>query len=105
MAGGTIGGIGGRNEVAEQARRLAVTERREKLWKVQTEEPQDASEREIAEHERQERDLLRIDAESNEASAPQGQTCRRCGALIITGQHVRLRADGGWAHEECPPMG
>lgn len=101
MAGGIVGGLGGGgNEVSEEARRLAVTERRQKLFTP--EQPQDFSEREIAEHERQERDLLRIDAESNEASAPAGQICPLCGAPIITGQHTRLRANGGWVHENCP---
>jgi hypothetical protein len=39
--------------------------------------------------------------EDNEAHAP-GETCARCGRLILPGDEVRRRADGRWAHELCP---
>jgi hypothetical protein len=40
--------------------------------------------------------------DDNEAHAP-GQVCALCGAVITSGQDVRRRADGRWAHEVCPP--
>jgi len=66
--------------------------------------PQDreeAPEREITEHGREDRELERLDAEANEARAP-GQVCELCGAVITAGQDVRLRPDGRWVHELCP---
>ena len=63
---------------------------------------EDAPEREIAEHDREDRELAYLDPEDNEARAP-GQVCARCGAVITAGQDVRLRADGRWVHEVCPP--
>jgi hypothetical protein len=63
---------------------------------------EDAPDREIAEHDREDREPAYLDAEDNEARAP-GQVCARCGAVITAGQDVRLRADGRWVHEVCPP--
>lgn len=62
---------------------------------------EDAPEREIAEHDREDRELSYLDPEDNEAHAP-GQVCARCGAVITATQDVRLRADGRWVHEVCP---
>jgi hypothetical protein len=66
------------------------------------EDREEAPEREIAEHEREERELFYVDAESNEAHAPAGQICERCGQAIGADQDARLRASGGWVHEVCP---
>jgi hypothetical protein len=63
---------------------------------------EDAPEREMEEHDREDRELAYLDPEDNEARAP-GQVCARCGAVITAGQDVRLRADGRWIHEVCPP--
>jgi hypothetical protein len=63
---------------------------------------EDAPEREIEEHEREDRELAYLDPEDNEARAP-GQVCARCGEVITAGQDARLRADGRWVHEVCPP--
>jgi hypothetical protein len=46
--------------------------------------------------------LASDDNDDNEAHAP-GQVCARCGAVIMSGQDVRHRADGRWVHEVCPP--
>ena len=62
---------------------------------------EDAPEREIMEHDREDRELEYLDPEDNEARAP-GQVCGRCGAVITAGQDARLRADGRWVHEVCP---
>jgi hypothetical protein len=67
------------------------------------EDREEAPEREIAEHHREEQELLTLDPESNEAHAPAGQICQRCGQPIAAGQDARLRANGGWVHEVCPP--
>ena len=67
--------------------------------------PQDreeAPEREIEERDREDRELAYLDPEDNEARAP-GQVCARCGKVMTAGQDARLRADGRWVHEECPP--
>jgi hypothetical protein len=64
---------------------------------------EDAPEREIAEHNRGDRELAYLDPEANEARAP-GQVCARCGAVITADQDVRSRADGRWVHEVCPPV-
>jgi|SRR5215472_806210 len=64
---------------------------------------EDALEREIAEHDRADRELTHLDPEDNEARAP-GQVCGRCGAVITADQDVRLRVDGRWVHEVCPPV-
>ncbi len=62
---------------------------------------EDAPEREIGEHDREDRELAYLDPEDNEARAP-GQVCARCGTVITAGQDARLRADGRWVHEVCP---
>jgi hypothetical protein len=63
---------------------------------------EDAPEREVAEQQREESELAYLDPEDNEAHAP-GQICGRCGAVITADQDARLRADGRWVHEVCPP--
>jgi hypothetical protein len=63
---------------------------------------EDAPEREIAEQQREDSELAYLDPEDNEAHAP-GQVCGRCGAVITADQDARLRADGRWVHEVCPP--
>ena len=62
---------------------------------------EDAPEREIREHDREDRELESLNPEDNEAHAA-GQLCERCGAVITAGQDARLRADGRWVHEVCP---
>jgi len=62
---------------------------------------EDAPERELEEHEREDRELEYLNPEDNEAHAP-GQVCARCWAIITAGQDVRLQADGRWVHEVCP---
>jgi hypothetical protein len=63
---------------------------------------EDAPEREIEEHDREDRELEYLDnPEDHEAHAP-GQVCARCGAVITAGQEVRLQGDGRWVHEVCP---
>ncbi len=63
---------------------------------------EDAPEREIEEHDREDRELAYLDPEDNEARAP-GRVCARCGAVMTAGQDARLREDGRWVHEVCPP--
>ncbi len=63
----------------------------------------DAPEREIQERDREHREVEYLDPEANEAHAP-GQICARCGTVIIAGQDARLRPDGRWMHEVCPPV-
>ena len=67
------------------------------------EDREESPEHEIAEHDREEQELFYVDAESNEAHAPAGQICQHCGQLIAADQDARLRANGGWVHEVCPP--
>ena len=62
---------------------------------------EDAPEREMEEHDREDRELEYLNPEDNEAHAT-GQVCARCGAVITAGQDVRLQADGRWVHEVCP---
>ena len=62
----------------------------------------EAPEREVAEREREDQETAYLDPESNEARAP-GQVCARCGRVIERGQDARLRDDGRWMHEVCPP--
>jgi hypothetical protein len=69
---------------------------------VLSEDREDSPDREIAERDREEREADFLDPEANEAHAP-GQVCARCGAVITAGQDARLRADGRWMHEVCPP--
>jgi hypothetical protein len=68
---------------------------------VPPQDREDAPEREIVEHDREDREVEYLDPEANEAHAP-GQVCGRCGAVITAGQDARLRADGRWVHEVCP---
>ncbi|HWG62409.1 MAG TPA: hypothetical protein VG253_11925 [Streptosporangiaceae bacterium] len=59
-------------------------------------------EREVEELEREDTEVDYLDPESNEAHAP-GQVCARCGRNITATQDARMRADGQWVHEVCPP--
>ena len=74
---------------------------REQSEGVLPQDREDAPEREMEERDREDRELAYLNPEDNEAHAP-GQVCARCGAVIIAGQDVRLRADGRWVHEVCP---
>ena len=58
-------------------------------------------ERELYEHQAEERELDRLNPEDNELHAP-GQVCERCGTVITASQDARLRPDGHWVHEACP---
>jgi hypothetical protein len=64
-------------------------------------EREDAPERVVEEQELEDRALVNINPEENEARAV-GQMCGRCGAVILAGQGVRLRVDDRWVHLECP---
>ena len=46
-------------------------------------------------------DEREADFSDNELHAD-GQTCPRCGTVILPSQDVRLRADHQWVHEACP---
>jgi hypothetical protein len=93
-----------RPEYADEERlRQEEEQLKERSEGILPEDREDAPEREIAEHDRQERELFYLDAEANEAHAPAGQICERCGQPISADQDARLRADGGWVHEVCPP--
>jgi hypothetical protein len=61
----------------------------------------DLAEREIQARDREERELVYLQAEDNEAHAA-GQVCERCGTVITANQDVRLLPDGHWIHEVCP---
>jgi hypothetical protein len=90
-------------EYAEEERLRQQEERlREQSEGLLPDDREDAPEREIAEFRQQEREALYLDAESNEAHAPAGTVCERCGTPITADQDARLRADGGWVHEVCP---
>jgi hypothetical protein len=65
------------------------------------EQEEDELEREVSDHEREERELLRLDPEDNELHAA-GQVCERCGQVITAAQDVRRLADGHFVHEVCP---
>ena len=58
-------------------------------------------ERELYEHEAEERQVDYLDPEDNELHAPD-QVCERCGTVITAMQEARLRPDGHWVHEVCP---
>jgi len=77
----------------------------EDLWQqsegVLPQDREDSPEGEIAEREREDRELQYLDPEANEAHAP-GQVCARCGTVITASQDVRRRPDGRWVHEVCP---
>lgn len=64
-------------------------------------EDENLGEREIQEHDREDREVEYFDPESNELHAA-GQVCARCGTVITASQDVRLRPDGRWVHDECP---
>ena len=59
-------------------------------------------EREIREHDREDREVEYLDPEDNEAHAT-GQVCARCKTVITASQDVRRLPDGQWVHEVCPP--
>ncbi len=42
------------------------------------------------------------DADENRLRAD-GETCGRCGLLLVPGQDARRRATGELVHESCPP--
>jgi YgiT-type zinc finger domain-containing protein len=68
---------------------------------VEEEEELYGGERELYEHEEEERELNYRDTESNELHAP-GQVCERCGSAITAAQETRRLLDGRWVHEVCP---
>jgi hypothetical protein len=81
-----------RPEFAEAERLRHEAERlREKSEGVLPEDLEDAPEREIDELRHQEQEMLHLDAEANEAHAPAGQVCERCGAPITADEDARLR--------------
>jgi hypothetical protein len=89
-------------EYGEQERMRQQSERlRQHSEGALPQDREDLPEREIAEHDREDREVEYLDPEDNEAHAP-GQVCGRCGAVITAGQDARLRADGRWVHEVCP---
>jgi hypothetical protein len=89
-------------EYAEEERLRQENESlRQRAEGVLPQDREDSPEREIAEHDREERELVYLEPEDNEAHAP-GQVCGRCGAVITAAQDARLRADGRWVHEVCP---
>jgi hypothetical protein len=93
-----------RPEYADEERmRQEAEQLRERTEGILPEDREDAPEAEIAEHERQEQEAFYLDAEVNEAHAPAGQICERCGQLIKAADDARKRVDGGWVHEVCPP--
>jgi hypothetical protein len=85
----------------EERMRQQSEELREQSEGVLPQDRADSPEREIAEREREDRELLYLDPEANEAHAP-GQVCARCGTVITAGQDVRRRPDGRWVHDVCP---
>jgi hypothetical protein len=89
----------------EERLREDAAELRERSQGILPEDRDDAPEREIAERERQEQEAFFLDAEANEAHAPAGQVCGRCGQGITPDQDARRRADGAWVHEVCPANG
>jgi hypothetical protein len=93
-----------RPEYADEERlRQQEEQLKERSEGIRPEDRDDAPEREIAEERQEEREAFFLDAESNEAHAPAGQICERCGQVITADENARLRADGGWVHEVCPP--
>ncbi len=68
---------------------------------VQPQDRESLGEREIEEHDREDREVEYLDPEDNEAHAA-GQVCERCGAVITASQDARLLPDGHWMHEVCP---
>jgi hypothetical protein len=93
-----------RPEFADEERiRQQEEQLRERSEGILPQDRDDAPEREIAEERQEEREAFFLDAESNEAHAPAGQICERCGQLITADEDARRRSDGGWVHESCPP--
>ena len=80
-----------------------VEQLKERSEDIRPDDHRDTPELEIAEQKHQEREAFFLDAEANEAHAPAGQICERCGQVITSDQDARMRADGGWVHEVCPP--
>ena len=62
---------------------------------------EDAPERIVKDHHREELESVYLNPEDNEAHAP-GQVCPRCGQVITAGQDARLGAHDRWVHEVCP---
>jgi hypothetical protein len=62
---------------------------------------EDAPERIVKDHHREELESVYLNPEDNEAHAP-GQVCARCGQVITAGQDARLGAEDRWVHEVCP---
>jgi hypothetical protein len=93
-----------RPEFADEERlRQQEEQLKERSDGIRPEDRDDAPEREIAEEKHEEREAFFLDAESNEAHAPAGQVCERCGQVIADDEDARRRVDGGWVHEACPP--
>jgi hypothetical protein len=63
---------------------------------------EDAPDRIVKEHRQEERDSVYINPEDNEAHAPPGQVCPRCGQVITARQDARLGVGDRWVHEVCP---
>ena len=72
-----------------------------KLDRELQEPPPGELERELRDRELEDKEVLYVDAEDNEAHAA-GNVCPRCGTVITTGQDARRRLDGQWVHEVCP---
>ncbi len=66
-------------------------------------ERKDPLEREVEEREEEDQEAVYLEPEDNEAHAP-GEVCERCGQIITASDDARLRPDGHWVHEECPPV-
>jgi hypothetical protein len=60
------------------------------------------TEAEVADLEREDRELRYLDPEANEAHAA-GQICGKCKSVITAAQDARRLPDGHWVHEVCPP--
>ena len=82
--------------IGQQSERL-----REQSEGLLPQQREDAPERELDEHDREDRELQYLNPEDNEAHAP-GQVCGRCGAVITARQDVRLGGGDRWVHEVCP---
>jgi hypothetical protein len=82
--------------IGQQSERL-----REQSEGLLPQQREDAPERELDEHDREDRELQYLNPEDNEAHAP-GEVCGRCGAVITARQDVRLGVDDHWVHEVCP---
>jgi hypothetical protein len=64
--------------------------------------PGSSTEQAAEDLEMEDRELLYLDPEGNEAHAP-GEVCERCKTVITAGQDARRLPDGHWVHEVCPP--